>query len=227
MPAVTDAYASALEYRSKVQKSDAGDDADVEMDLKAVSRWLDRKLNRFFTQDSEDVARVFYPYNMPRYSRPFPGWAEMENPWVWSGYSRWLYIDDLVSVTSIIPDTSWSGLFIDPPLNLTTDVELWPQNAPFGPEPKPYTAIFIPVWTTTIAGFMSDQRVQVTGKWGWPAVPEAIRRATIELTAIWRLESPRATTRVNELDQVVGTSQTANTMVNELIRQYQRTSSII
>src|SRR3990167_5079751 len=57
--AVTDAYATAAEYRERTTKSDASDDDTILAQLKAVSRWLDRRLRRFFTQDAAVVARIY------------------------------------------------------------------------------------------------------------------------------------------------------------------------
>jgi hypothetical protein len=58
-------------------------------------------------------------------------------------------------------------------------------------------------------------------------VPAAVSITTAELCGIWRLESPRATSRVNELQQVTETSLIANKMVDELMRQYVRRESLI
>lgn len=62
---------------------------------------------------------------------------------------------------------------------------------------------------------------EVTAIFGWPAVPKGIERATIDLTAILRLESPRATSHITEsIDTVVGTSFEAQKIVDELSRVY-------
>lgn len=227
--AVTDAYATPDEYRTAVGKSDAGDDQALAADLKAISRWLDRKLNRFFTRDAADVPRTFYARSSMSYGQLGGGrpvdWAETENPFLWGGYARWLYIDDVVSVTSVIIDLNNNGLFEDAPLT-STNYELWPTNAALGPEPAPYTAIFIPNYSTQF-GFPTGHRIQVTGRWGWPAVPPAIARATIELCAIKRLESPRSTSRINEMDQVVSTSKVAQDIIRDLAHQYTRKESLV
>lgn len=87
-----------------------------------------------------------------------------------------LAIDDLVSVTSLVTDqdgdrtyeTTW----------LVTDYDLTPDNA--AADGLPYTRIelsprttkWFPVWRRS---------VQVTGTWGWPAVPEPVTEATLIL----------------------------------------------
>lgn len=231
--AVSNAYASPDEYRSAISKTDDGDDQAIAADLMAISRYLDKRMNRFFTVDAADVTRVYYPRVMPAYNRPVD-WAESENPWLWGGFSRWLFIDDVVSVTSIVQDLNGNGLADDPPLNNPGsianpggDYQLLPLNAPLGPEPQPYTAIFIPTWSSTVGGFVTGRATWVTGKFGWPAVPAAIHSATIQLAAILRLESPRATSRINELQQVVSTSKVAQDIINELLSVYYRKESLI
>lgn len=226
---ITDPYATAAQYRSTLDKSDAGDDADILLDLTAVSRWLDKKLGRFFTKDAAPVARVFtLPGSLRAALAAAPlGWAESENPWVHGVFSRTLSVDDLSAApTAIKIDQDDDGLFTDETALAATDYELWPLNAPLGPEPSPYTAIVIPQWST-VGGFPAGARVQVTAQWGWPAVPQAVVQATIHLTGILRLESPRATQRVNEMGEVLGTSRVAQDIVEKLARVYAKHSGFI
>lgn len=215
---VTDAYATVVAYRGMTTKSDSGDDAEILTNLTSVSRFLDRRLGRFFAKDAAALARVF-PTPHAR-DAPRPGWAEAENPWAAGSLSRTLLIDDLVSVTSIIVDEDRDGLFSDDALG-ALDYELIPRNAALGPEPSPYTAVELTPYGSVFS-WTPNTRVQITGVWGWPSVPAAITDATIQLTAILRLESPRATQRVNELDQVVSTSGAAQRIVDDLVRQYRK-----
>jgi hypothetical protein len=65
--------------------------------------------------------------------------------------------------------------------------------------------------------------VQVTARFGWPAVPQAIVQATCQLVGILRLESPRATSQISEgLDSVLGASFEAQKIVENLQRVYAR-----
>ncbi len=203
---VSDPYANVLQYRSQVDKSDAGSDADVEQDLLAVSRWLDKKLRRFFTVDTVDATRVYRP----------------------GCYARTLQIDDLAAApVSITVDLLNVGSFVGLTPLAATDYELWPLNATLGPEPQPYTAIYIPSYNLTLGGFTIDQRVEIVGRWGWPAVPMALQRGTIELTAIWRLESPRSTNRVTELGDTFSTSRIAQSLVMDLVKQYGKVGALV
>jgi len=227
--AISDPYCTAEDYRNIVKKRDEGDDVEVTLDLKAVSRYLDRKLMRFFNKDDQPVARHYWPLGGPKWPLPL-GWAEAENPWTWGGYTRMLLTDDMAEPpVAVYIDNGGTGTFTDPADLMPPECyELWPQNSQLGPEPKPFTSIYVPYWyQAPWGGFPSGKRIQVVCRWGWPAVPPAIIIATAELCAIWRLESPRATSRVNELEQVTSTSGIANKMVDDLIKQYYRKESLI
>ena len=88
----------------------------------------------------------------------------------------------------------------------------------------PWNQLYLP--TNRVARISWGVLTEVTGIWGMPAVPRAVVDATIELTAIWRIESPRATTRISEgFDALIGTSREAQTIVDKLIALYSRPSS--
>jgi hypothetical protein len=201
---VTDAYASATTYRALLSKTDTTKDVEILDDLTAVSRYLDWKLERFFTVDASVVTRTYVP----------------------SVYSDTLIVDDISTTTGLVikVDTNRNGLFSDESAWATTDYELLPRNNALGPEPKPYTAIFIPSWSSK-GSWMPGYPVQVTAKFGWPAIPKAIERATCHLTGILRLESPRATERTAEgIDRAVGQSPKAKGILEELKAAYARPS---
>lgn len=66
----------------------------------------------------------------------------------------------------------------------------------------------------------SATSIKVTGRWGWGVVPAAIKRATMEIAALDRLESPRATREVNEFGQVRATTRDANSIGREILGAY-------
>ena len=194
--AITDAYATAVQYRAVTGKTDTAVDAQILIDLKAVSRYLEGKLGRFFNVDAADVARIYVPENNLVSIR----------------------IDDLsADPTSIEIDEDDDGTYAA--TLAATDYELLPHNADKGPEPWPYTRIGMTPWGD-YSCFYKGIRVKVTGKFGWPAVPTAIQQATCNLTAILRLETPRATRRIAELGDVMEASPLAQNIVQQLIRQY-------
>lgn len=224
MPALsaTAAYADADDYKARFGQLDTANDDAINDDLTAVSRYLDKKLSRFFGQEGTTGSPVFRDY-VPEYpltpGRPL-NWAESENPFRWGGYSRSIDIQDLVSLTSIYVDLNNDGV---PERLLTTgEYELLPRNAPKGSEPEPYRAIHVPAWNRSFIGFQHNRLARVTGVWGWPAVPSAIKTATIEYTALWRLESPRASTEITELGVSRATSRRAQEILDAIPAVYHR-----
>jgi hypothetical protein len=196
--AIGDSYATVPTYRTVIDKSDAGEENEIADDLNAVSRFLDLELGRHFTLDAVAVARDF---------RPVAG-------------LDYLAIDDLAASPTLVQvDDSDSGT---PSVTITIgNYELWPLNATKGPEPRPYTRIYIPTWSVR-EPWVRGRLVRITGQWGWPAVPKAIERATCHLTAILRLETPRAQSQVTELGQVFGSSMQARQIVERLAQAYSR-----
>ncbi len=195
--AIGDAYAKAEEYRAvSKQVQDPAGDLIIVRDLLAVSRWIDTKLGRFFTVDAGDVARIFEPIS-----------------------NRTLAITDLSATpTSIKIDENDDGLFTDETALAATDFELRPLNAAAGPVAEPFTEVVLTRWGTKNS--WRNKRVEILGKWGWLAVPDVVVAATIEFTRLWRMESPRATTSITEMDQVVGMSVDGSNILRDLIRTY-------
>jgi len=206
--AIDSAYASASTYRGLLGKTDTSSDAAILLDLTATSRYLDWKLGRKngFSQDTSAVARTYYPRTSG------------------AAYARELFVDDIASKTGLVlkVDEDNDGLFTDETAwTIETDFVLWPENADKGSTPQPWSAIYVPGWSTK-SGFPLGRRVQLTYIGGWPtAVPTAIERATAQLTAILRIETPRATGRVPEgIDQAIEESPLGRQIVAELMAAY-------
>ena len=175
--AITDAYVSEPEYRAAKKQESSEDSLTNITYLQAAARYLDRKLDRpsGFNRDAADTFRI---YEITSSGKVYDGWAESENPWKYGGMKRVLEVDDLVSVTSITIDEGRSGSF-DTTL-ATNDYELLPLNATKGVEQKPYTQIGMTSWGD-YGAWPSASRVKVTGIFGWPAVPDSIKVANIEI----------------------------------------------
>jgi len=195
--ALSDAYATAAEYRAAIDMTDTTKDTVILKDLKAISRYIDGKVGRFFTKDASATVRVYEPV------------ADSERLWV----------DDIaVAPTSVKMDYS-AGSYL---LTLaSTDYELRPLNAAAKPEPEPYTYLTLSD-TSGRDVFAAGDRIQITAVFGWPAVPDAVRRATIELTGILRLETARATRRIPELGDIIEASPDAVHIVRQLLDIYKR-----
>lgn len=180
-PDASNSYATVEEYRAFVGKDSTDDDNVIAENLAAASRWWDEKLNRPFGFGliAAPVARKFYVHRAP----------------VGDG-SKSLYVDDFATLTGLV--VSIGGDVQDASTYIA-----FPLNALQKPEPWPFDEL-----RRSGRGWPLGEEITVTAKWGWPAVPAAIKQATIEWTAIWRGESPAATGRVGtarpgELDQVM------------------------
>lgn len=95
-------------------------------------------------------------------------------------YDGYLQVPDLVSITSLATSPDGDGLYGT--TWAPTDYQLLPYDAPwkYG-EPWPYTAIrpagYLTFPIITSSGYGRIDRVQITGVWGWPRVPVAVRQA--------------------------------------------------
>ena len=193
--AVTDPLAQVSDYAA-VFPGAHNDDVELLRQLTAVSRYIEFQCGQCFTKDAAAVARVF----------------------MGDGTNQlWLDENLAVSPTSVKFDSSQDGTYA----TTVTTFELWPYNAARGPEVKPWRRIDLPSWGS-YTSFPAGQRVQVTAQWGWATVPEAVRQATVQLTAILRLESPRATSSIDELGRVVGMSPLGRGIIDELLATYPR-----
>lgn len=95
------------------------------------------------------------------------------------------HFHDLVSVTSIVTD--------DYPTWTVDDYVLHPRNAAAAPEPRPYRSI------VAISRYWRGT-AKITGTWGWPAVPDAIKTAC-------KIQAARTVKRREAPEGVLGLGQ--------------------
>jgi hypothetical protein len=200
--ALSDAYATAEQYRAAISDTDDADDDGIREDLVAVSRYLDHQLNQpdGFGKDDAPVARIYVPFRD----------------------GRVLYVDNIATTTglAIKVDTSATGSFSGLTALPATDYQLWPLNAALRPEPRPYDQIVLPSWSTR-TGWVTTQPVQVTARFGWPSVPRGIRIACIQLVGILRIDTPRATGEGNmAIDEAMSISKRAQDIIQGLMSPY-------
>jgi hypothetical protein len=158
--AITNGYCSLQEIKAAARITDSVDDSLLEICVEAASRQIDRACDRIF-YNAGSAVRVYLP----------------TDPYA-------VEIDDLVSLTTLKTssaadqnyDVTWTS----------TDYELHPLNGRVGGSYSPFTDIkaigdyLFPVWTTNTTN-SNEATVQVTGVWGWSAVPIDIKQATILL----------------------------------------------
>lgn len=212
--AATEAYATAEEYRRALdpERSDSASDDVIDGDLLGVSRFLDKSLGRFFGQEGTLASPVARQYDL-----------------CGANYDVTVNIDDFAIVTTVALDED--GDDVAERTLATSDYRLLPRNAALGSEPHPYTKIALyparglgsrAVYNITTESGPLPAVLHVSGIAGWPAVPQAIIMATIQLTALWRLESPRATTQINELTTVTSTAREAQSIIREVMNAYRK-----
>lgn len=156
---ITNGYCTLPQLASALSIGDQQDDAELERAIGAASRWIDKLCGRRFYLDSGVTARVFRPVS-----------------------SCLVLTDDFATATGLIVKT-------DPNTDLTftdtwtaADFELEPING-IGPAGQPWPYYALRRAETLAYPTAGRASVQVTAKWGWPAVPDDITVACIRLAA--------------------------------------------
>lgn len=203
--AVTDSYATAAEYRARVNKTDTGDDTAILAQATAVSRYIDNKLRRFFTQDATAT---------PRY---YEGFQEKR-----------IQVDDIASTTNLAVKIDLDGDYAfttsNETLTLNDHFFLWPYNAAKGSEAWPWTHLEVVSNNAIFTVWPKQARaVEVTAIFGWPAVPAAIKEATVSLTRYMRdLQEAGTTLAIQEIDFAVQQSPMMQKLMTDLWMVYGR-----
>lgn len=147
-------YADLAELKESLKITDTERDSLLTRNLNAASRYIDRSCGRRFWLDPAPVARVLNPRR-----RLVPD----------RDGSR-LLVDDIGSLTGLIVEggraPSWS--------DITTAMEPEPTDAL--ERGWPITSLLY------VGGYFPPglgQRIRVTARWGYPAVPEEIAMATL------------------------------------------------
>lgn len=176
------AYVDLSDVKSYLGVSGTGDDTEVQRALDAASAWVDNVTERTFTavDPSTDSAtqRLYQP------DRGVTASAVA------------LSADDLLAIVDTVdvdtvetqnsPGGSWETLDVG-------NYELRPLNADAAGEP--FTFLLF-------SGSRRVYRLRVTGWHGWPAVPDAVREATMLQTAFLyrRREAPFGISQTPDLE---------------------------
>ena len=159
--AVTNAYCTVEELMGALGIKDTRDQVDLEASIDTASRQLDSMCGkgRKFWQDATVVARTYY--------------AEDDEVWV----------DDISTTTGLIvkADLDDDGTF-ETTLTINTDFIVTPVNAAKEYPVRPYEKLVFLMDGAigSIAENASGRpNIQVTAKFGWPTVPDAVQRACV------------------------------------------------
>lgn len=149
-------YASLADLKTYMRITDTTEDSILTDALASASRWITNFCGRTFGQATTATMRTFPPMSHCV--------AKVDDFWTTSG----LVI--AVATSSTTFGTAWA----------TTDYELDPADGIVDGEPGwPFWSIralnqSFPCW-------FPHRSVQVTAKWGWPSVPDPVRRACIQV----------------------------------------------
>ena len=162
--AITNGYCTLADVKAALRITDSVDDSLLEMAVESASRLIDGYAYRYF-------------YNAGTATRDFVA----EDSYL-------TIIDDLISITELrATDEIGSDYVTWSP----DDYQLRPVNGKIDGLTVPFTSILST--DDLLFNIKGEQAlVEVTGVWGWPAVPIAIKQATvIQASRIYkRLDSP-------------------------------------
>jgi hypothetical protein len=160
--ALTNAYCTVAELADELEMNaaeTAQKTGKLERAINSAARMIDKHTGRRFWQDATVVDRQFFADD-----------------------SRCCYVDDISTLTGLIVkvDDDADGTF-ETTLTITTDYLALPLNAADMNPVHPFTEIRnvsqgltgFPVWSNGRPG------VQVTAKFGWPAVPDDVNKACL------------------------------------------------
>ena len=195
--AITNGYASLAETKAALRISDAIDDTLLEMAIESASRLIDGYASRNFY--SSGTATRYYV---------------ADNEFV-------VQVDDLANGTVTIRSSESGNGQFDVTWN-SDDYQLEPLNAVLDGQAWPFTNIrAIGDYLWPIEG--GEALIQVTGTWGWPALPIAIKQACIiQASRIYkRLDSPLGVAGFGDLG-AIRVSRNLDPDVEQLVMPYKR-----
>lgn len=157
--AITNGYCTLAQVRAHLayNSGETADDSAIETAVEAASRLIDGYCGRRFWQDGSVAAREF-----------------------WADSPRSVEVDDISTTTGLVVkiDEPGDGTFATT-LTISTDFFLIPANAADRTPVWPYEEI----WLADNYSFPRPSNgrpgVQVTAKFGWPAVPDDVEYACI------------------------------------------------
>lgn len=162
--AITNGYATLADFQAwaGVTNPTAAEDALGESAVMSASRMVDEHTGRFFWAQSAAT----------KYATPIE--------------SDFILVDDLVAVTTLKTDDDGDGVF-ETTWTQGTDFYLAPRNNAVAYPVRPF-------WEVAVCpggryAFIPGRRwhVQILGNWGWAAVPEMVKTATlIQATRLYK-----------------------------------------
>ena len=200
--AITNGYATLAEVKSALRITDSVDDTLLEMAVESASRLIDGYAGRFF-------------YSAGTATRYFVAQDDYN-----------VEIDDISSSTiTLSSSNNADGVFNN--IWSVNDYQLEPLNGIADGQPFPFTSIrAIGQYLWPISG--GEALIKLTGVYGWPSVPIAIKQATIiQASRIFkRLDSPLGVAGFGDLGAIRVSSQ-LDPDVAQLVSVYRRMRNFI
>lgn len=150
---LTNAYVELEQLKATLEITESYADLDLQSAITAAGHAIDQLCNRRFYTDAD--ANQVRKYT--------------------ASSGRFLHVDDLVTLTTLKTDGNADGTY-ETTWTVTTDYVLEPANA--AADSWPYTTIRRHPLSSRLFPVGYPNAVEVTGKFGWPAVPAAIIEAT-------------------------------------------------
>jgi len=190
-------YATLAQIKAALRITDAIDDGLLTTSLEAATQWVDAWCDRTFTVAAAGTA-VYIP----------------------TGRMDDLLTDDLSAITSISIDEDLDESFSTTLREI--DFLALPVNATSGGRTVPFTRIR-PIEEGYWPSSGGRATVRIIGQFGWPAIPAAVREATILQTSrlYTRLSSPAGVVSFGDMG-AVRVSRFVDPDVELLLEPYRR-----
>jgi hypothetical protein len=175
-------YVTIPQFKVWIGLSDTIDDVVIDEAIGAASRGIDNFCKTQFWQTAAGTTRRFDTCDQ---------WG--------------LRIGDATAVTQVATDGDGDGTFET--VWSASDWQLLPLNPTAAAEPGPYTRIHaVGALTFPLVASNSSRHglIQVTGTWGWPAIPAAVREACLLVTnrLVRRRNSPEGVAGFDEFGTI-------------------------
>lgn len=193
-------YCGLEELKDRLGITDNTDDSSAQMAIQAAATWIMEYTGQHFHRITE--TRTFAPHD------------------IWQ-----IDIDPLVSITQLSVDTTGNGVY-DQPWTQNVDYQLKLGRDLFNLNATGIARPYKKVQTLQtgklfpfLYPFSHQDRVQIAGTWGWPAVPPPVSQANLVLAAQWFKEkdAPFGVAGVSDFG-VVRIQQ--NPWIVEMLRPY-------
>lgn len=178
--AITNGYCTLNEVKAALRISDSVDDTLLENAVEAASRRIDGECSRRFYQDGSATARTYATAN-----------------------NTLVIVDDISTATGLVvkTDSNGDGTF-ETTLTSGVDYQIEPANALAQGRPIERLRALNTGFPVAANG---RNLIEVTGRWGWPSIPDAIREATILLASrqFKRYDSPLGVAGFGDLGAII------------------------